>query len=262
VAGGNGIGDASAVSVSAGATLNLGGTNESVGSLAGAGNVVLSAGTLTAGGNDGSTTYSGVLSGTGGLTKIGAGTLIFSGSNTYTGKTSINAGALQLGAANRIADTSAVTIAAGASFNLNGFAETVGSIAGGGNISLGTATLTAGGDNTSTNFAGAIDGTGGLAKAGSGTLLLSGTNTYTGNTTINAGTLRLSGGSAISDTSAVSLANVAGVTLDVNGTTQTIGSLAGGGRRVVMSFSAQARSRLGATTHPLPILELSAVLAG
>jgi len=229
VAGGNGIGDASAVSVAAGATLNLGGTNETVGSLAGAGNVVLGVGTLTAGGNDGSTTYSGVVSGTGGLTKIGAGTLLVSGNNTYTGGTTISTGTLQLGAANRIADTSAVAIGAGATFNLNGFAETVGSIAGAGNVNLGAATLTAGGNNTSTSFAGVIAGTGGFFKAGSGTLALSGGNTYTGSTAVNGGTLRLAGGNAIADSSSVSLANVAGVTLDLNNSSETIGSLVGGG---------------------------------
>ena len=64
--------------------------------------------------------------------------------NTYTGATTINAGTLQLGAANRIADTNAVTVNAGATFNLNNFAETIGSLAGAGNVTLGTGTLTTG----------------------------------------------------------------------------------------------------------------------
>src|SRR5207253_534010 len=69
----------------------------------------------------------------------------------------------------------------------------------------------------------------GLTKVGAGTVTLSGANTYTGITTVNAGTLKLQGGAAIADTGAVSLANVAGVTLDLAGTNETIGSLAGGG---------------------------------
>ena len=85
------------------------------------------------------------MSGTGGLTKAGTGVMTLSGANTYTGATAINAGSLTLGAANRIADASAVTVAGGATFNLNSFAEVVGSIAGAGNITLGNnATLAAG----------------------------------------------------------------------------------------------------------------------
>ena len=73
------------------------------------------------------------------------GIFTLSGNNTYTGATIINAGTLTLGAANRIADVSAVTVAGGATFNLNNFSETVGSLAGAGNVTLGTGTLTAGG---------------------------------------------------------------------------------------------------------------------
>ncbi len=193
------------------------------------GNVTLGAGTLTTGGNNGTTTYTGILSGTGGLTKQGTGIFTLSGANTYTGATTINAGTLTLGAANRIADTSALTVAGGATFNLNNFAETIGSLAGAGTVTLGTGILTAGGDNSSTTYSGVMSGTGGLTKAGAGIFTLSGANTYTGATTINAGTLQVAGGAAIADTSAVTLANVAGATLDLNGTNETIGSLAGGG---------------------------------
>jgi len=96
-------------------------------------------------------------------------------------------------------------------------------------VTLGTATLTAGANNTSTAFSGVISGDGGFTKAGTGTTTLSGANTYTGTTTISAGTLSLLGGNAIADTSAVVLANTAGVSLTLNGVDETIGSLAGGG---------------------------------
>ena len=118
---------------------------------------------------------SGVISGANALTKLGAGTLTLSGANTYTGVTSINEGrTLRLGAANRIAASSDITVAAGAVFNLNNFAETAGSIAGAGNITLGTATLTAGGDNRFLHqrFSGVLSGTGGSTKAGTGTTTL------------------------------------------------------------------------------------------
>ena len=68
----------------------------------------------------------------------------------------------------------------------------------------------------------------GLTKTNSGTTTLSGANTYTGTTTISAGTLELSGGSAIADAGHVQIADVAGATLHLNAN-ETIGSLAGGG---------------------------------
>ena len=82
---------------------------------------------------------------------------------------------------------------AGALFNLNGFNTGFGALAGAGEVRLGGATLTVGGDNSSTAFAGIVTGTGasGLTKVGTGTLTLSGANTYTGLTTVNAGTLSL-----------------------------------------------------------------------
>ena len=75
-------------------------TTFSVGGLAGSGNINLADGsyalTLSAGGNGAATTYSGALSGPGGLTKTGSGILDLCGSNTYTGGTTVAAGTLKL----------------------------------------------------------------------------------------------------------------------------------------------------------------------
>ena len=63
--------------------------------------------------------------------------------------------------------------------NLNGNSQTIASLAGGGNVSLGAGaggTLTTGGSNASTTYSGVISGTGGLAKAGSGTFTVTGVN--------------------------------------------------------------------------------------
>jgi autotransporter-associated beta strand protein len=65
-----------------------------IGSLAGNGSVLLGANTLTIGSNNQSTTFSGVIQETGGLTKTGGGTLTLTGANTYTGNTTLTAGAL------------------------------------------------------------------------------------------------------------------------------------------------------------------------
>ena len=127
------------------------------------------------------------------LEKTGTGTLVLTGANTYTGSTSVNQGTLQAGAANTLSPASALNVAAGATLALNNFNQTVGSLAGAGSVTLGSATLTAGGNNTSTTFSGIIGGTGGLTKVGTGTLILSGANTYTGATNVNAGTLQVNG---------------------------------------------------------------------
>jgi autotransporter-associated beta strand protein len=85
-----------------------------IGSLAGAGSVLLGANTLTIGSNNLSTTFSGVIQDSGGLTKTGSGTLTLTGSNTYTGNTTVTAGVL--GISNTLgsgAGTGSVNVQAG-----------------------------------------------------------------------------------------------------------------------------------------------------
>ena len=129
------------------------------------------------------------LAGTGGLTKKGAGTVVLNGADTYTGGTNVNAGSLKLGATGSLADTGAVTVAGGAALDLTSHAETVGSLAGGGSVNLGTRTVTTGGNNTSTEFSGVVSGSGGVVKQGTGTFTLSGANDYSGGTLVSGGTV-------------------------------------------------------------------------
>ena len=56
--------------------------------------------------------------------------------------------------------------------------------------------LTVGSDNNSTTFAGTISGAGGLTKVGAGVFTLSGSNSYTGNTQVNGGTLQIGNGTS------------------------------------------------------------------
>ena len=108
------------------------------------------------------------------------------------------AGTLRGGIGNAFSSNSATTLATGATLDLGGFNQTIGSLAGAGTVSNsgGTAAvLTAGGDNSSTVFSGLIqdDGPTGLTKTGTGTLTLSGTSTYSGVTTVAGGTLGVDG---------------------------------------------------------------------
>jgi uncharacterized protein with beta-barrel porin domain len=107
---------------------------------------------------------------------------------------------------------------AGGTFDMSGLTATgmtAGSIEGAGNYLLGSKILTVGNNNLSTTVSGVISGVGGtLIKVGTGTLTLSNTDTYTGPTTVNGGTLAVDGSIA---TSALTSVN-AGATLAGSGT--------------------------------------------
>ena len=130
------------------------------------------------------------------LIKNGTGTLTLSGANTYSGATNINSGKLLADGGSAIGDNSAVTIASGASLSLAGPTnrpETIGSLAGAGDVFLQNHALIVGNDNTSTTFAGAINDAGALTKIGTGTLRLSGTSSSTGLINVIDGTLDAAG---------------------------------------------------------------------
>lgn len=114
-----------------------------------------------------------ISNGVGGLTKTGGGMLRLGGGSAFGGPVTINAGTLIIDG--------------------NG---TIGSLAGGGSVVLGTASTLNVGGGSSTTFSGSISGTGGFTKSGAGMLTLSGAPTYTGNTLVSAGTLALNSGIA------------------------------------------------------------------
>ena len=178
--------------------------------------------------NNNNLTISGNVSGPGGWSVNGTATLtnnsaLLSGINTYTGPTTVNNGTLRAGRAS-VANVSgafglnsAVTMAnsATARIDLNSFDTQIGSLTGGGPLGGNvinshasiTATLTVGGDNTSpAAYAGLVSGPRlALTKIGTGTLTLTGANTYTGPTKIDGGSLALGAGGSISSSSGVVL---------------------------------------------------------
>jgi autotransporter-associated beta strand protein len=89
-----------------------------IGALGGVGNIVLPATSLTVGGNNVSSTYSGSLSGSGAFIKSGSGTLTLAGSNGYTGATTVSGGLLKI--TGTLAGTTSLTIANSATLYLAG----------------------------------------------------------------------------------------------------------------------------------------------
>jgi autotransporter-associated beta strand protein len=180
-----------------------------------------------------------------------AGTMTFSGTNTFLGSVTVDAGTLNatsdsaLGSSTAATAGLAMTPSSGtATVNFTSSTPAIASLASSGagtsKVVLGNAgassatTLSVGGNNASTTFAGTIsDNTatnaaaiGNFTKTGTGTLTLSGANTYTGTTTVSGGTLSVTG--SISSSSAVSVSG--GATLSGSGTVGAVavtGTLAG-----------------------------------
>ncbi len=191
----------------------------------------------------------GSISGSGGILKTGEGSLALSGSNTFTGPTRILKGELSVEDSGSLAGTPTITIEKGAKLKVKDQAklndkasviiaegsdyfadsdDTIGLISGAGRIKLFNAskTLSVGASDENSidsGFSGVISGQGSFTKTGNATLVLSGANTFTGDTSIDSGTLEVRG-SLSHETDVI----VGDAIYDVK-STDTIGSIAGTG---------------------------------
>ena len=188
-----------------------------------------------------------VFAGTQGVRFGGGATMVVNGNNTFTGDVEFNRSTTRIGHTNALPHGSRTgnvtfvnsgsgygTMDLGLSITVNGLS----SPAAAGTITTGTAgskTLTVGDNDQGGDFGGVIQngsGTLALTKIGSGTLTLSGVNTYSGKTTINGGVLQLSGGGTIASSTGITIG--AGATFDVSSLavtpyTSPSGSSFGGG---------------------------------
>jgi len=185
------------VSVSAG-TLQVG-NNDANGSLGSA--AVLNNGSLAFNRTD-NPAVANVISGSGSVVQNGSGTVTLGSANTYSGDTVVNSGRLLLANANAAQNsTVSNTVAEGLGFS-GITTATIGGLTGSGSVVLtntagAAVTLTAGGNNASTEYSGALSGAASvLHKTGTGTLTLSGTVSGLNNLDVSSGpgTLAVSGG--------------------------------------------------------------------
>lgn len=224
-----------------GGTLNLG-SALTIGALTGAGDVTLGANLLTTGGNNASTTYAGVLSGTGGLAKTGSGEMTLTGTNTYSGETAVFDGTLTAGTADAFGTGGTLRLGGG-DVDLGGFTITKNSlIAQNGTLRNGTLNMTDSGQFQNATIDAVLTGVGGVTSAGAGTTVLSAANTFTGDIIANSGTFDITGstvsttvnirnngagiivrGNSLADTAAVTISNSGVLTVAAD---ETIGSLA------------------------------------
>jgi autotransporter-associated beta strand protein/T5SS/PEP-CTERM-associated repeat protein len=201
---------------------------------------ITNSGTLTHSGND-NQTLSGTISGSGGFVKSGSSSLTLSGSNSYSGNTTLNDGRINID--NNSALGSGTFIINGGSIDSTTPGITLNnnpqlwnsdfSFIGSNNLNLGNGSVSLNASRTLTVAAsnltvgGPISGPSfGLTKNGSGTLILSGSNSYSGDTSINNGILSIGVSNSIAASSNLI---VSGGTFDLHDFNQALGSISGSG---------------------------------
>jgi len=189
-----------AVNASGGSTLDVGTFSNSIGALTVSESSIVGTGILKGSGfsfalDQNNTTVAVSLQGTGGLIKTGSKMLTLSGSNSFSGDITISGGTLATLGADRLPDTATVVMSSNTILRLGGN-ETIKtlSVSASGNssaqVDLQSYQLTL--NATASNaFVASMVGTGSLVKGGANVLTLNELNTFSGGTTLNAGSFRL-----------------------------------------------------------------------
>ncbi len=159
------------------------------------------------------------------LAKLGSGTLALTGSNNVSGGLSLQGGTLQLGGTNAIGPAGTIEFLGGTlQFTAANKADVSARISSGTGQAFNIDT-----NGQAVTFDNTLQGTGNtLTKLGSGALTLSADNTYTGVTTVSAGTLRLGSGGA-SGSVAGDIVNNAALVFDRSDPSTFSGAISGAG---------------------------------
>jgi autotransporter-associated beta strand protein len=168
-------------------------------------------------------TINGVISGTQALSKSGTGTLVLNNANTYTGNTSINAGSIGLNTVSATLSSGTITMANNTFLLTSVDGSTVANpitIVGGAGFGVAAGTT-----NYSGVISGGVNGTNAFYKEGPGRLVLSNTNSYTGGTQVDAGTLSISSAANINAISSNTPVTLNGGTLEVTASLTTPSSV-------------------------------------
>ena len=203
-----------------------------------------------------------VLGGTAGLTAGGTGASILWRSNTYTGATVVTGGTLRLDGSGGISSSTTLQVDSGATFSATGTFltnnnMTVAGLTGAGTVTGAAGTLTVNLASGTNAFSGAITGGIGLAKSSDGAIALSGSNSYAGTTTINAGRIVAANANALGATNSgtivasgaqlmLSNVTVGNEALTISGNGLAAGSLIAGALRSLGTNTYQGKITLGA----------------